>query len=168
MIYRSDKVELLNRWMVEERSGRMVEQRSGERERSRSPSPPASGGAQAAGITSLHSLHNPSGGFEPLRDQLTEEKAAVKERVIDAVANKLVERRCKDVDIAKKIYTTTGARNPIGFEKEIKIIRGLATSFAWADARGVLNVADHPRAENAGRRAALARSTRPALREGCV
>ena len=26
----------------------------------------------------------------------------------------------------------------------------------------------HPRAENAGRRAALARSTRPALREGCV
>ena len=106
--------------MLEERSGRMVEQRSGERERSRSPSPPASGGAQAAGITSLHSLHNPSGGFEPLRDQLTEQQAAVKERVHHAVATKLVARRRKDVCITKKIYTKTGVRNPIGFEKEMQ------------------------------------------------
>ena len=206
MIYRSDKVrsdkvELFNRWMVEQHSGRerhspyarggdnrdsgrrFDQHRShsrhethdhasrrdsrdrrddhrdgrgngGEREHERSHSPPSSGGAQAAGITSLHSLHNPSGGFEPLRDQLTEQQAAVKERVHHAVATKLLARRRKDVCITKKIYTKTGVRNPIGFDKEIQIIRGLATSFAWADARGLLNVSTirEPRTRAAAQR----------------
>ena len=100
-------------------------------------------------------------------DQLTEQRAAVKERVTDAVATDALARRRMEVRITKNIYTKTGVRNEIGFNKEIDKIRGLAKRFAWAKDRDLLNVSTI-REPNAGRRAAPARSTRPALREGCV